>query len=53
MKDMHKLNIMHRDIKMKNILMHDNKIKLGDLGFSIKIIIFYAFSSTKNHWLYQ
>lgn len=35
MKDMHKVGIMHRDIKMRNILLNDDKIKIGDLGFSI------------------
>ncbi|CAD8067335.1 unnamed protein product [Paramecium primaurelia] len=32
--DLQKCQIMHRDIKMKNILMHNDQIKLGDLGFS-------------------
>ena len=34
MKDLHQHSIMHRDIKMKNILLHNNQIKIGDLGFS-------------------
>ncbi|CAD8081157.1 unnamed protein product [Paramecium sonneborni] len=32
--DLQKCQVMHRDIKMKNILMHNDQIKLGDLGFS-------------------
>jgi serine/threonine protein kinase len=28
-----KNNIMHRDLKPDNILMHNGKIKLGDFGF--------------------
>ncbi|KAM3128098.1 hypothetical protein pb186bvf_019799 [Paramecium bursaria] len=38
MKDLHQHSIMHRDIKMKNILLHNNQIKIGDLGFSKQLI---------------
>ncbi|CAD8185194.1 unnamed protein product [Paramecium pentaurelia] len=34
MQDLQKSYVMHRDIKMKNILLHNDQIKIGDLGFS-------------------
>lgn len=30
----HKRNIVHRDIKSLNVFIHDNSIKIGDLGVS-------------------
>ncbi|CAD8134114.1 unnamed protein product [Paramecium pentaurelia] len=30
---LHKQNVIHRDIKLANILMHDDLIKIADLGF--------------------
>ncbi|CAD8151741.1 unnamed protein product [Paramecium octaurelia] len=46
MQDLQKCYVMHRDIKMKNILLHNDQIKLGDLGFSKSTCQFYAFSIT-------
>ena len=34
---MHKNNIYHRDIKLQNILLHNNTVKICDFGFSIII----------------
>ncbi|CAD8050708.1 unnamed protein product [Paramecium sonneborni] len=31
--ELHKLNVIHRDIKLANILMHNDLIKIADLGF--------------------
>ena len=31
---LHERNIVHRDIKLQNILMHDGTLKLIDFGFS-------------------
>lgn len=32
------MNILHRDIKMKNIFVfHNNKVKIGDFGISKNI----------------
>ena len=33
-KAMHRENIIHRDIKPQNILIHNSKIKIADFGFS-------------------
>ena len=37
MKGLHELNVIHRDLKLANILMHNGTIKIGDLGFSHKL----------------
>lgn len=34
---MHRIKIMHRDIKLENIMLHDNRIKIVDLGFAKQI----------------
>ncbi|CAD8143217.1 unnamed protein product [Paramecium pentaurelia] len=31
--ELHKLNVIHRDIKLANILMHNDQVKIADLGF--------------------
>ncbi|CAD8212341.1 unnamed protein product [Paramecium octaurelia] len=31
--ELHKFNIIHRDIKLANILMHSDQVKIADLGF--------------------
>ncbi|CAK62109.1 unnamed protein product (macronuclear) [Paramecium tetraurelia] len=31
--ELHKFNIIHRDIKLANILMHNDQVKIADLGF--------------------
>lgn len=31
--ELHKQNVIHRDIKLANILMHDDLVKIADLGF--------------------
>ncbi|CAK70992.1 unnamed protein product (macronuclear) [Paramecium tetraurelia] len=31
--ELHKQNVIHRDIKLANILMHNDQIKIADLGF--------------------
>ncbi len=33
---MHEANICHRDLKLDNILIHNNKIKLIDFGFTTR-----------------
>ena len=34
MKELYKENIIHRDLKLENILMHKNVIKISDFGFA-------------------
>ena len=34
MKYLKNQNIQHRDLKEENILLHNNEIKIADLGFS-------------------
>ena len=31
---MHEKNVMHRDLKLENILMHDGVPKIADFGFA-------------------
>ena len=33
-KEMQKYSFIHRDIKLSNILIHNNSVKLGDFGFA-------------------
>lgn len=35
--DMHSQNILHRDLKIENILIHNNQIKISDLGLSSQL----------------
>jgi len=37
MKGLHELNVIHRDLKLANLLMHNNVIKICDLGFATKL----------------
>ena len=41
------LNIIHRDIKLANIFIHDNRIKIGDLGFAKRLDNKYAMTETR------
>jgi serine/threonine protein kinase len=34
---LHSNNIIHRDLKLDNIFLHNMSIKIGDLGLSVKI----------------
>lgn len=34
LKYLHQMNLIHRDIKLDNIFLHENKVQLGDFGFS-------------------
>ena len=35
LKYMHDKDIIHRDIKLGNILFHDDEVKLADFGLSV------------------
>lgn len=37
MKGLHELNVIHRDLKLANILIDSNVLKIGDLGFAKKL----------------
>ncbi len=37
MKGLHELNVIHRDIKLENILVHKGVLKIGDLGFAKRL----------------
>lgn len=37
MKGLHELNVIHRDIKLPNILISNGVLKLGDLGFAKRL----------------
>jgi serine/threonine-protein kinase ULK/ATG1 len=34
MRELNKQNIIHRDLKLANILVNDNVCKIGDFGFA-------------------
>ena len=38
MRGLHEKFVMHRDLKLANILIHEDVIKIADLGFSCRII---------------
>ena len=33
-KELHKHKVMHRDFKLANVFLHDDKIIIGDFGFA-------------------
>jgi serine/threonine protein kinase len=37
LKDLHALNVIHRDLKLPNILINDAVLKIGDLGFAKRL----------------
>lgn len=37
-RELHKYKIMHRDLKPANILLHNGMCKIGDFGFSKKMV---------------
>ncbi len=39
--EVHKLKIMHRDLKLSNLMLHNNKLKITDFGFSKVFDKFY------------
>lgn len=34
MKALHEKNVIHRDLKLANILVHNGQLKIADLGFA-------------------
>jgi serine/threonine protein kinase len=34
MRGLHELNVIHRDLKLANILIHNGILKIADLGFA-------------------
>ena len=40
MKELHQRNIIHRDLKLANILVSNNECKIGDFGFAKYLGIF-------------
>jgi serine/threonine protein kinase len=51
MKGLHEHNVIHRDLKLANLLMHNNVIKIADLGFAKKLdykVIMYISSIGSN-----
>ena len=45
LKHMHSLGIAHRDLKVENVLLHNNKFKLADFGSASDEILDYESSS--------
>lgn len=41
MKELHKRNIIHRDLKLDNILVSNNECKISDFGLAKFLSIFY------------
>ena len=37
MKALHEMNVIHRDIKLANIIIHNSILKLADLGFAKRL----------------